>query len=80
MEVTVHPCTIPYDSAMAFRIFRQLEDGEMLLIAARDSREEADKLVREIREAWPGVCEIKQMECTAPEQPRLGPRTKPKQS
>jgi hypothetical protein len=45
-----------------YRIFRKLESEEFLLMASRDSLEEAEQLVESFREHWPGEYVIRENE------------------
>jgi hypothetical protein len=39
---------------MAYKIFRKLETGELLLLASFDDLDQAKELVQSLNEHWPG--------------------------
>ncbi len=47
---------------MAFKVQRELENGELLDVATHGDREGAEALVRALKEHWPGVYLIKEIE------------------
>jgi hypothetical protein len=42
-----------------YRVFRQLENGELVHVASRGEREKAAQLVESLKELWPGEYEVR---------------------
>jgi hypothetical protein len=47
---------------MAFKVFRELDNGELLDVATHRDMEKAEALVQALKEHWPGVYLIKEIE------------------
>jgi len=47
---------------MAFKILRELSDGQTVEVATHSDREEAESLVRALKVHWPGVYLITEIE------------------
>ena len=41
-------------AAAVYRVFRQLENGELLQVASRDERQQAVELRKALNDLWPG--------------------------
>jgi len=48
--------------SMAFKIFRELENGEVLEVATHGVLEKAEALVQALKEHWPGIYVIREIE------------------
>lgn len=47
---------------MAFKVQRELDNGELLDVATHGDMEKAEALVRALKEHWPGAYLIKEIE------------------
>jgi len=53
-----------YDFEMRFQTLRKLDDGELLLLAEHNTREEAERSIESFKEHWAGVYVIREVEDT----------------
>lgn len=45
---------------MAFKVQRELENGELLDVSTHDDLEKAEALVRALKEHWPGIYVVRE--------------------
>jgi len=47
---------------MAFKVFRELDNGDLVHVATHNDVEEAEALVQALKEHWPGVYMIREVQ------------------